>query len=352
LADWRPIIETVEEWAYPQRQGEHAPDDVHELMRSSAAAVICKLLDKWGSSLALRRWVAELGQYLELNRQIEIDPDFLAIYPIDCHDNDWRAHHDRKFADLKELADRWQALEPRQIANRLSAFELEASSIDLRHDRLAAQLGAHLAELSKDPFPWIEALTNKRLPGDIVAPFVSKAIECSPDDERLLSLLSNWLSDETYQVVATFAILALAHPPEELIAEAIDRLADFADKCEFPVTRGQVSPQNLRRLLAAEDEDIRLAAAWGLWERDNPEGFPTEYRDQALNALRHETKAHRLDDVFSKHPSFALTWLEDSIDSDPFRFKDDAITAATSHLSAEQRRVLIDKLDTCARFDS
>jgi hypothetical protein len=349
LQDWKPVQDMILSWIAPRHVSPEKAPERHALMQSFGRQMLSALLNRFPKQYGLRHWARDLEGLFDDISQCNVPADFSTLYPRRRY-QDWRAAHEKQFADVKTLASEWSALKPRDVAATVKRYQGLARSAGIR-ERYLQHVADEIARQSdSSPTAWATEFVDAQIDSSGTVPFLRHAC-ISGFTAETVELLSRCIASDAYAVASCAVVLYCENSPEELVQLVMYKLPDITDEVETWVACDNVASKHLHHLLASDEPELRLAVGKGLWQRHyDPPGVPAEFVDKMLLVMKEEQQEHSLIELFESYPAFAHEWLEHQIISDrqrrlSWRTSDIAIGAATTRLSVDQRRELIDAMD-------
>lgn len=353
-ASWAHLSAALWDWIYPDYSapGTEVDEECREVMRAFAAKVLGDLVPLAENSPGLVAGLKDLAEKVDLDLPLQQDTDFETLYPAAAESAvDFERQEAIRQVAIKNLAVKWAAESPVEIAKKVVRYEEEARRIKRTWPRGTPGLCGDLALLVATPEAWLDALIQVEAPADLVEPFLRIIL----DRHGAEQILAQSLNSERYVWLATGIILQSPNPPSHLLEVALERVAQFPQLVETLCLRKQVPLPNLRALLEHRAWEVALAAAVGEWLSDPKGAVRTEiadsWRDAILRAQPDEHSGTRfwLGEIFAEKPDVAFDWLRTRLaDKDrkgPFFLSDRGPFAkAASVLSRDQRIVVLGEL--------
>jgi hypothetical protein len=307
VEDWSPVEAVVCRWGWPgvASRGNVTPAQV-ERMVGFARQMLGDLGDMAGDRPGLLHWVSRLAWVQEVPVPAPLDPDFVTLFPT--HEpEDWREGLKEQAAAARDLARRWEAVGPAEVASRLAFWEAEMGRSEGRTGpRWSAFVCEEIAVLTTTPADWVEALHAAGAPGDLAAPFLGRAVALRGG--RWAQRLAECLDQPLLQGAALAVVLQLPDPPPDLLTLALDRACRWVSQVETLCLRGAVPEPHVLGLLRHPDPAVARAAARGEWHAD-----PTGSVRPSLQAAWREAVLQCQEGVpegaFAADPTLARDWL-------------------------------------------
>jgi hypothetical protein len=266
VEDWSPLKALAEEWAYPGRMTVQLSPEVVGKMAGFVAQVLEEITRLGQDRPSLLHWALRLAHYQGLQLPVQLDPDFLTLFPF-RELGDWHSAQEEQAGAARELAARWVSAPPEEVARRLAAWDLEMRGPEGRlwpcwSDFVCGEI----ARRSDAPSAWVNALRDAGAAADLIEPFLRRAAELS--EPGWCERLEACLDDASLQAAAVGVVLQLAEPPPGLIDRALRCPAGLPAVALSLCIRGSISEDRVRLLLEHEDGAVASSAATGEWYAD------------------------------------------------------------------------------------
>ncbi len=259
---------------------------------------------------------------------------------------------------VEALAASWDHLAVDDIVCHLAKAEDEAILASISYPRLSAELCRMLARRCSNPIAYAKALMARRLPADLVDPFVRCAIA---GDRASWSIVEDCLNDETYKYVGIAVALADSGAPPEIVSSAVAQAKGAGQFVEHICLRREVSEAALLELFRAEDEGVAVAAGIGHWggsqSRDGGALLGTAWREAILRSAEGDaadSEHHRywISQIMEQDDELAVEWLIRRVSrkSDSYAYHLEMIAIqCTATLEEDQRRNVLRLLPSSQR---
>lgn len=280
--------------------------------------VVNDLSDASRQHPGIQRRIGQLAEILGVEFDEASDSVFECLYPrpqerfeMGSIDRE-RVVHSKK---IEALAASWDHFAMDDIACRLAEVEDEATLARISYPRQSADLCRMLARKCTNPIAYAMAFMARRLPADLVDPFVRRAITGDPASWSIVEIC---LNDEAYKHVGVAVALADSGAPLEVIRTAVLRAKGTGQFIQHICLRGEVSKAALLELFQAEDEGVAIAASIGHWEaRQNPDqavSHGTAWREAILrsadgDAADSEHHSYWISQIMERDDNLAVEWL-------------------------------------------
>lgn len=344
IVDWEPLQRIVEEWAYSRQAGVVLPDEVYQFKRDFAVQLLLDITDLAKGRLGVLRWVRRIAAVLDLELVVQIDEDFKILYPNENLERDWRAVQEEQTIEVRRLTNRWLQFEPTKVANRLAEIEQEASLISRRWPRWTPLLCQEIADQIEDPIEWASAMMAAGVTGDLVYPFLQRAVEVEQAGwERHVE---DCLEEPSLRGAAIQLVLTLSDPPETLIVKAFVLLDEYHGLVETLCLRHEVPELRVQQLLQHENLLVARAAAHGEWGSE-PKGVVREslQEDWRRIVINHARTEYWVREAVKSDSELAYAWLlariKDSSSIPNFYPTESPFQVAAQALSLDERHSLL-----------
>ena len=190
--------------------------------------------------------------------------------------------------------------------------------------------------------PWLDALLEEKVRGDLVLPFLERAAgqkETGWEDRAI-----RCLRDDNLGGAGISVLLASSETTSDLLEETIERARAFPNVVEQLCRSGEIEVARVRRLLEDDDPELVEAAASGIWERSESTPVVRELLEPWRRAvIRAVKRDYHLCEMFKQDRELAYAWLLDRAQAQPldYRFQDNAIVAASGQLSIDRKRSIL-----------
>lgn len=340
VPDWQPFIDVIRDWACPYRSNS---EDARKVMRDFAKQMASSLVERTDGQVSVVYRLRRLFEPLSTNFSVNIDPEINILYPQERHLEDWPAEKSRWLSDVANLSVKWRYRSPETNIHRLAEIEIQMADIGVGYTRLIPAFAHILAQHTKEPLEYVNAILRTNLSADILFPFLKKAVNEAQIGWELA--VETCFGDQRFHAVTTEIILMLVEPPVSLLERALQALSQFPRLGESLYLRNALPEELLSSLLRHPDVSVAQAAALAEWQCD-PKGIVREWLRPAWERtiVDHCTDDYWLGEILKSERHLAFTWLESRIKSDEFevyRFER-AIAAAISGLEQSKRRCLLE----------
>jgi len=306
--DYKPIIDAINDWAYPSRFVKGiAETEAERVARDVAKTMINDLAFIAINRPGVGQRLLAFADHLHHPTSISVDDDFLVLYPWKDGD-DSEATEAQQQAAAQALANSWHKHPSAEVASRLSIIEQEAEEAGLSWPRWTSLLCSELSRLCDNSLEWAEAFAFRNMPADTVGSFLKEAEK--RNEAGLFDTLSRLIDNTIYQRRALEIILIRSDSPEDLRQKIQPMLGEHDDLVTMLCDHETLSPNLIRGFLTHTDARVRSAVAIGLWLSDPrgliPEEFRTNWRDAFLNI---PINNYHLEHMLSENSKFLSDWL-------------------------------------------
>ncbi len=305
--DWQPLQEFHRVWAYPGLAQVHVSQETVAMMTGFAAGVLADLAQLWRDRPGLLHWAWQMADVQGVELAIALPPDFVTLYSFRDRADDWQGRMAREQEAARVMATRWANEAPEAVAARLAAFEAEASVPGFHSwPRWGSFVCAEIAVRATNPGAWADAFGAAGLPGDLVAPFLGRAVTVGESgwEDRVAAALDR----PGAEGAAVSLVLGLpAEPPTRLWEAVWTRLPRFA-KLVLVAASKQMPEARVTALLQHPDPKVAAEAAMGEWYSE-PAGsvrppIAAAWRDAVVRGADHVPDA-----AWEMFPGLARDWL-------------------------------------------
>ncbi len=335
IQDWKLMFELIHEWLYPGRVAEHVPDEIRDSMREFAVEMAKDIVNINAGHPGVLSHISRIFKQFDVPFTIDRDPEFDTLFPVEDWGPNYQKIQPKQAAAAKKLAKNWSSQDPKDVAERMVRYELEARTADLTWPRWSPFVAEVIASKVQDPSTWTRAFIEAGAESDLVIPSLqATASNADPDYPELLKLC---LRETRLQFAGISVGLTASTLPESLLSMIMSALDDrFNNWIEVECMRLHVPDDRLAALFTHTDCSVAAAAAIGEWEA-TPRGIVREsfkdlWRAAIVNGLERQYEG---EEIFRKDPTLAFEWLK-------LRIKD---KRGFSHCSDDLRKVALQVID-------
>jgi hypothetical protein len=348
LEDVRDFEPTVRQWAFPGMLHGAVTNDFAAAATAGAVQMLEDLARLGERFPGVVGWATRLAERagLELRLAAPADRVYDVLFPLAEYAGDWKARHERQYADARALGQSWSDQAPEEIAALLVRYDCEGARAERSWPRFTDVAAAAIAERVEEPLRWINALVRQEAAADLVAPFLWRALQ-----ERHEGSEAVWhqLFDAGYRYLCLNVALRSAAASDEMLQRTFGNLEGAEQLVQTCCVRGEVTAERLIRLLEHSTAAVSAAAAEGVWYAgEKGKNVADELRPAWRTAIvRHGRSEHILREVFATDPEMAKEWLLARCGADVHsRFREDeAFAHAVAVLDNPTRRELLYTLD-------
>jgi hypothetical protein len=344
--DWQNLLSAVMAWVYPEGRIKEIPPATLKIIRARATRMVADIAEVSREHPGVQQRVCRLANKLRAGIGTAVDQEFEILYPEMDREDDVNGQIERQIQEVSRLAQRWAAQQPASVVPRFLRLEREATLADKRWPRWSVGLCDMLAACVEDPNVWLDQLATHAAPGELVEPFLRKAVSARlPGWE---GAVAKCFEHPAYERQAVLVLLTLQGVPDELLRRALDALPRHWDMVELLCLRDQVPEPTLGLLLRHESLHISTTAAVYTWCSEQKgevrEGVRDDWRAAVIRAEGFE---YWLPEILKSDKSLAFDWLAERVGRDSIYFSYfvmEEVRAAASVLDLDQKSALLPKL--------
>ena len=345
-ADWKPLIETLQDWASPGRVSQHVPQEAYPVMRGFASDAINDLNIILAQRPGFARLLQDLNSFLNGPRSSATTSEFEILFPNERERWTGKSSQERFEAEYKAAAavgERWVNDEPAVVATKVFRLEAEADAASLGGGLLNVAC-ERVAALAPDPIAWLSAFMTAKVSGWATQPLILRCV----NDAVGLDTLALCLQTKELRMATASAILASDKLPDTLINQALQHLDGMDRHLSTMMLRKQLPENSIRLLLGHRDPEIAGAVAVHAWQSASGEIPSSIAKDWGAAIVRCPSKVYGIEDIVAKNPAISKEWLGSILADDEKYISayDDVVHAAFSSLSKGDRIDLLEKVST------
>jgi hypothetical protein len=341
--EWGLLRELIRDWAFPGVSGVKVSDETRNMRRLIADRLLRDIVSLANERPGVLHWTQQIALDAGFHLDVPTDPEFEILYPIEDRKN-------FRDADLKHrpkvisLAEEWSEIDPEIVVNKIVKIEREAVSADLHWPRWTPLLCGELSNRSENPILWSRILIKAGLTGDLIKPFLEKAIEGGFQGWK--QLLFEALERKDLRWMAVTITLTLASPPEDLLRQVFRRLSGYDEAIKTLCLRREVPEDSVRKLLRHEDSNLAGAAAYGEWYADPKGQVRSSLVDDWYDAIVRTRIDYFLSEVLRQNTELAFRWLLSLLGDENVYLHDfdRSIPVAVSALDLGSKKQVLDSL--------
>ena len=258
---WRDLLSLVSAWVrHPFDPLGGIPDDARKRAKEFAARMIQDLTNVCRDHPGLQHALKAAGQRAGLNADVALDPDFEMLYPGIDPDQEVEV---MRAGPPDSMVEAWAHRSPEGLARSLARIETEAELAGVNYPGWSPYLCRRLADDTPDAIAAAEVLMAQRLPADLLAPFVFRAVRVNQPGWPVL--VRRCLDEDRFRELGVYVSLTHAAPPQYLLSSALGAAGDYTQAVDTWCLRDDVPQATLRRMFCTTDARVAVAAAIGHW---------------------------------------------------------------------------------------
>ena len=308
---WMDLLRVVSAWAY-EDPDLVLPEETRALMRRFAERMLRDLVEATREHPGVQHILRREAEGFGLDIDLTLDPEFEAVYP------GMQAFPVEEHLKLAiSLSERLGSRSIEDIAGLLARIDAEARFAGMNIPSSVLRTACdRLAEGLTDPAAAVDTLMNHNLPGELVEPFLRKAV--TEDSPRWASLVRRCLDKPLYEQLAVSIIIKHSNPQPDLLAAAMLKAGAMLDVVNSGWLWGLVPTETLSTMFDADDPRIAVAAAIGHWSAD-PKGSINEalaeswrqafLRSTLDDAQRSQLSEYLVGEILANDSELASEWL-------------------------------------------
>lgn len=172
IQNWEPVKSMVTDWLDAPMFVQELTVETANALDAQAERILNDILMMAQDHQGILRWGIEISQRANFEAEIEIEDDFLVLFPIHSIQTDYESTQAEWLSNVRRLAQKWSKESPDQVARKLSLFEYEANLADIRWPRLTRLVCESLANLVANPAIWKSEFISHGLESVFVEPFI------------------------------------------------------------------------------------------------------------------------------------------------------------------------------------
>jgi len=340
---WQAVQSLVDKWCHPGHLGPKVPEETMAAIRTIGEGMLRDLVPLAGDDPGIQKWILATAVQIGATIEIELDPSFLTLYPIERSFEP--GEYEKQEQAAMALAVEWAREPANEVVARIMRFAAQADRAQIRFPRYDGQLWRELARNVDDPLGWANEVVAQSGRVNILWPFLHQA--SAKACEGWAELARSCLADE-YKLAAADVIFEAEGSPVELVAAAAVAVVGAGDWAERGPIQNRYTEAALRVLLLHEDRGVARAAAMGIWHRTPKRTVPEALQGEWLSAVvRCVEEDYDLEAAFQAYEGLALEWLKARIDdrSSTLYLPRVSIDQAIRHLTSDERGGLLESLD-------
>jgi hypothetical protein len=323
IGDFGPLVELLEDWAYPRRDAIDVPPESKVQAASLAETMLRDLTELTAEHPGIQHRLSGIASDLQVDLSATLSDAFEILYPFFESEQEATGTGESAVAAVRRLAygtgesavaavrrlaQVWCTEQVAIVARQIAMYEREAQAANLTWPRMTGVLCQEIAEKVISPLEWARELICAGCGGDVVLPFLQRAAQTAePGWEQALS---RWVEVRACRYDCLSLALTLPDPPPDVLAKILTELDGAERLVRDLCMENKVPTATLRHLLASADHEIAEAAVIGEWHargrssvRDE---IRLEWRAAVLRVVSNDIQFGR---VLGADPVLALEWL-------------------------------------------
>lgn len=246
------------------------------------------------------------------------------------------------------LAKEWALKGPQpEIVAEWMRTNREAAAAGVARQDLSRRLAWAIAQETKEPGRWVEAMLAENADVRIVEHFLDKAATGDPEVRR--RFIAQYFDHPEYGYSALRELLVFLPDDDPLRQQANEQIKAQTGLVGGLVLQGRLSESSVRRFLTDYSPEMTTEVVDNLWYANRTKGISAELRDAWSAAIVENYEGgDAFDDITRAYPDLAFAWLMRRVNPEEeetlqlrIRLRDPKVQAA-SVLSIEQRRKIIE----------
>lgn len=340
---WKAVQAQVGEWCRPGHLGPKVPAETLAIIRKIGEGMLRDLVRLAIDNPGPQRWILETAEQIGVAIEIEIDPSFLTLYPIE-HTYEL-GEYEKQEQEAITLAKEWVSESADEIVARIIRFADQADKAQLQFPRYDREVCCELAKHVDEPLAWAIQVIDQSGHAYMFRPFLhyASAKSCAGWAEVARACLDN-----DYKLAAADVIFEADGAPVTLIELAAATVTGSGKWAGRNSIQNRYTDVALQTLLRHKDRAVAGSTAMGVWRRTPtrtvPEALLTDWRSAVVRCVDED---HDLEATFQVNKGLAYEWLRSRVDdrSSTPRLPQGAIDQAIRHLTVEERRGVLESLD-------
>ena len=352
---WNDLLRLISTWYYGGNRAGQLPENIQSMKRGFAKRMLLDIAAASRNHPGVQSRIREETSRLKLNIELDLDPDFEAVYP------EMLTYNSEEHAKLTRiLAKRLNSRSIEDVAALLKRIEEEANLAEMRTPSpVLPEACMLLAEMTTDPLPAAATLMECKLPGYVIQPFLQRA--CAENFNGWRALVHECLQGNSYERVAVSTIMTHPESPADLLSEAMPRARKLWDSLRWLFNGDRVPDKTLETFLYSDDARLAATAAIVYWVKlrercmDGPHG--KSWRRAIVGATFDDLESfllgeYRFGQILSSDGELAVDWLVSTLRRDQEwssltnlnNTQKEVVEEAIDVLSLDQRRRVLKEL--------
>lgn len=351
IDNWTPLMEMIENWAYPSRiaMGKGVPNDISQAMVEFAQQMCDDLNNNRPEHNGILRKTKDIMRHYHYSNDGEINPEFETLFPFESYEDDWQEKSEQQHSATEKLAEKWAVKTPEVIAELIETYEQQAESVGIDYPRLSPIVCHKLSTLVDAHLIWATIFHNKEFYPDLIEPFLKSALFQNKNETE--KLLETCLLQNQYRYMAISIILSEETVDPNLVGKAMDLMdKNTANMLRFNFRTSPLAEGRVQKLLKHTNKFVVENAAFGEWNCD-PKGeirdsLKAIWKDAIIRDAGDNGAQAEMKQIFKSDPTIARKWLACRIDSEPDHvwYMEYAAKEAFNVISDEDKKYLFPKL--------
>src|SRR4030067_1798271 len=123
MQGWRWLLEMLESLIHPHIMGRKVPDGIYAACMKLSKKIIEDLANLARNKPGVLAKLKQQARIINFDIDLQIDKDFLILYPIQDFDQDWRIQQAKHKNDVQALAIAWAKRPINRIADDIMRLE-------------------------------------------------------------------------------------------------------------------------------------------------------------------------------------------------------------------------------------
>lgn len=305
---WDELLDLISDWRYSD-PSVVLTDEVKVLMEEFSSEMMRDIINATREHPGIQHKLGLYAKSIKIDVVPSLDDMFELFYPeqsmFTLTENDRLANKLATHLELLSLGNLVNTLEWVADEARLAGIRVTSPVIHSACKRLAA--------CADDPLPVAEAFVDRFISEEAIDPFLKRAVE--NESPGWVSLLQRCLHEESYQWIATRAVLTHVNPPADLLLVALSNAEENLEGLRTLCAWGRVPDSTLNALFDSEHNGVAAVAAAGHWFSE-PKGSVDDLHRvhwrQAILRASFDEPAHSqywLTEIISRDSELAKDWL-------------------------------------------
>ena len=318
---WSDLLNLVAKWF---RVNLSAEDESRDAAHQFRLRMLTDLAPASRQYPGVQHCIAEFAGTAGADVETKLDEDFECLYPPNpYHAKDLHREHERLEEKARQLARRWSNRTVDDLADFLGRLETEARRVGIAgttYKRLTPEFCRVLVKVRMDPDAVATVFMGKRLPADLVDPFLRAAVD---GDRPAWSIVSDCLNDELYLAIGTQLAICHKFAPQELVSSALKKIDEIPRLLEHCCASGNVTETALSEVYRHLGTSAAVSAAIGHWQahQDSRTQIPLDeaWRGAILRSFEgrlSDIKGYWIGEILKADEELAFAWLIGLLKSD------------------------------------